>query len=268
MACRDSVVVTPLAQPTHSPEEPVNAFPEIEALFFGVSSAAPAVEQLQHNLSMLEWVCRNKIDPNFWGRYIGGSNSLTKEEAVFIHQMGCKIAPIFNGYDESQMTEQTSGAADAAKAVEAAKELGIKYDTILFLQIPEAFSPSSEYLLGYAKELLQSGFFPGFYGNTDAKDFDFSHQFSRAYQMNSEVFSQCEIWATSPTLPDFNGTTYAHFLHPDIWKPHSPSCITRDRIAIWQYGTKCHPVYNDENTLTSFNLNLVKDVETLTEKLF
>ena len=44
---------------------------------------------------MFEWVIRNKIHPNFWGRNLVGENALTKDEVDFIHSKGCKVAAVY-----------------------------------------------------------------------------------------------------------------------------------------------------------------------------
>ena len=49
----------------------------VSDLIFGVDSASPANVMLQNNLSMLEWVTRNKVYPVFWGRNLNGDGCLT-----------------------------------------------------------------------------------------------------------------------------------------------------------------------------------------------
>ena len=61
----------------------------VEKLLFGVDSEIQANDILQNNISMFEWVIRNKIHPNFWGRNLLGENALTKDEIEFIHSKGC-----------------------------------------------------------------------------------------------------------------------------------------------------------------------------------
>ena len=60
----------------------------VERLLFGVDSEIQANDILQNNISMFEWVIRNKIHPNFWGRNLLGENALTKDEIEFIHSKG------------------------------------------------------------------------------------------------------------------------------------------------------------------------------------
>ena len=71
----------------------------VERLLFGVDSRTPSGTALQNNLTQFEWVVRNKIYPNFWGRNLVGENALTRDEIEFIHSKGCKIAADFGDND-------------------------------------------------------------------------------------------------------------------------------------------------------------------------
>lgn len=55
----------------------------VNRLLFGVDSAIQANDLLQNNIEEFEWIVRNKIYPNFYGRFLTGENCLTKEEIVF-----------------------------------------------------------------------------------------------------------------------------------------------------------------------------------------
>lgn len=271
MACKDAILTINTIQ-TENEVELANTQQSIipdDRLYFGVDSETPTDTLLQQNLSQFEWATINKLYPNFWGRYIGGENALSKEEASFIRKAGCKIAPIFNGYDKANENTITAeqGAIAAKKAFIAASELGFRLGTIIFLEIDEKSNVASEYLQGFAESLLKDGYIPGFYANTDSKSSSFSHQFSRGHGNAPDVFNKCKVWATSPNLPEYFETVDTHTIHPDNWKPYCPSCITRDQIAIWQYGRKCHPVDDDLGNHTFFNVNLIKNTEILVEML-
>ena len=67
----------------------------VNRLLFGVDSAIQANDLLQNNIEEFEWIVRNKIYPNFYGRFLTGENCLTKEEIDFLHSKGCKIAAIY-----------------------------------------------------------------------------------------------------------------------------------------------------------------------------
>ena len=287
MACRDTLnFIQPETAPFPAPavaDENVNEITDTAAandaptniptgspvsnIYFGVDSASPASTNLQHNLTHFEWVLRNKIYPNFWGRYIGGANGITREELDFIHyDIGCKVAALFGDFDAGNVSSEESGQTDGQKAAIAALDLGFYTGNAIFLDIG-ASNISAEYMQGYALALLAVGFKPGFYANTDAH-FGFCHECSRGHQNNPELFSQCLIWATAPNLPEFTATANAHILYPDDWGPYCPSCFRKEQIAVWQYGSNSHPIRDYRGNHTSFNLNIIKDSAIIVEAMF
>lgn len=95
----------------------------VNRLLFGVDSAIQANDLLQNNIEEFEWIVRNKIYPNFYGRFLTGENCLTKEEIDFLHSKGCKIAAIYADEGAKQTEEQ--GTILAKKIDLRAFELGI-----------------------------------------------------------------------------------------------------------------------------------------------
>lgn len=236
-----------------------------DRLLFGADSKMQADDLLQNNIDQFEWVVRNKIYPNFYGRYLTGENCLTREEIKYLHGKGCRIAAIYAGDGEKQTEEQ--GAALAEVAAARATELGIPAGTAIFLELGENEKANRNFMRGYAKALMDAGYTPGFKANTDAK-YLFDREYSRGMQSDREVFEKCLIWAVSPALSEYNGMTTTHLIHPDRWKPYAPSGITRREIAIWQYGRDCHPIEDDNGNMTTFNLNLVRDAQVIIKKMF
>lgn len=237
----------------------------VNRLLFGVDSKIQANDLLQNNIEEFEWVVRNKIYPNFYGRYLTGENCLTKEEIKFLHGKGCKIAVIYTDYGAKQKEEQ--GTLLAKKIDIRALELGIPEGTVIFLELGENETVTRDFMRGFAKALMTEGYTPGFKANTDAK-FAFDREFSRGMQTDKDVFKKCLIWAVSPTVKEYNGITTSHLIHPDNWMPYAPSGITRNEIAIWQYGRDCHPIEDDMGKVTTFNLNLVRNEQVIVDKMF
>ena len=233
-------------------------------LLFGVDSSIQANDLLQNNISMFEWVIRNKVHPNFWGRNLLGENALTKDEIEFIHSKGCKIAAVYNDSGDKQTEEQGKSAGEVAVAL--AFDLEIPQGSAIFLDIGEE-SASKDYLKGFAEELVESGYTPAFKANTDAQ-FDFDREFSRGLQTDREIFEQCLVWAVAPTLSEYDSMTTTHLIHPDNWTPYAPSGIKRKDITVWQYGKDCHPIEDDKGVETAFNINLVRNEKVLIEKMF
>ena len=236
-----------------------------ERLLFGVDSRIQSNDILQNNLTEFEWVTRNKVYPNFWGRYLVGENALTKEEIDFLHSKGCKIAAVYTDKSEKQTEEQ--GRLLAKKIDIRTLELGIPEGTAIFLELGEKETVTRAFMRGFASMLITEGFIPGFKANTDAK-FAFDREFSRGMQFDKEIFRQCLIWAVVPTVKEYNAMTTTHLIHPDRWMPYVPSGLTRKEIAIWQYGRDCHPIEDDMGNMTTFNLNLVRNEQVIVERMF
>ena len=238
---------------------------EVERLFFGIDSQIQSDDVLQNNSTEFEWAVRNKIYPNFWGRNLIGENAITKSEIDFLHSKGCKIAAVYMDSEEKLTEEQ--GQILAKKIDVIALELGIPEGIAIFLEIGENEIVSRDFMRGFASMLISEGFTPGFKANTDAA-FGFDREYSRGIQTDKDIFKKCLIWAVSPSLAEFDRVTTTHLIHPDNWKPFAPSGITRKDIAIWQYGKNCHPIADDSDNETVFNVNLVRDEKIIIEKMF
>ena len=239
--------------------------PATERLLFGVDSRVNADDLLQNNIRQFDWVVRNKIQPNFWGRNIIGDNSLTKREIEFLHGKGCKIAAIYPGTEEKKTEEQ--GQVLARKIDIVAIELGIPDGAAIFLEIGDNETATTAFMRGFATAMMHEGYTPGFKANTDA-NYGFDHDFSRGLQNDREVFSKCLVWAVTPSLAEYQRMTTSHLIHPDNWVPYAPSGITRREIAVWQYGKNCHPIEDDTGKETVFNLNLVRNESVIIDKMF
>ena len=237
----------------------------VDRLLFGVDSKIQADDLLQNNINEFEWVVRNKIYPNFWGRNLTGENCLTKEEIKFLHRKGCKIAAILSSSDAKDTEE--AGKVLAKKADLSAYELNIPEGTAIFLEIADGENVSRDFMKGFAKVLMAEGYTPAFKANTDAK-FSFDREFSRGMQTDKDIFEKCLVWAVAPTLAEYDRITTTHLIHPDNWGPFAPSGITRNDIAIWQYGKECHPINDDSGKETTFNINLVRNSQVIIEKMF
>lgn len=236
-----------------------------ERLLFGVDSQIEANDVLQNNITVFEWATRNKMYPNFWGRNIAGENCLTKAEIDFLHRQGCFVAPTYS--DTSSKDSEEKGKLLAKKVDVIALELGIPEGTAIFLEIGENETVTGEFIKGFGETLALEGYTPGFKANTDAK-FDFDREFSRAVQNNDPLLKKCIIWAVAPSLKEYDRVTTTHLIHPDNWGPFAPSVITRNDIAIWQYGKNCHPINDDAGKETTFNVNLIRDDGVIVKKLF
>jgi len=245
-----------MAENTQPETKEVTKEKAVDRLFFGVDSQIQSDDVLQNNITEFEWVVRNKVYPNFWGRNLVGENCLTKKEIDFLHEKGCKIVAIYNSSDAKQTEEQ--GKIVAKKIDIVAMKLGIPQGTAIFLKIGERENITRDYMRGFAEGLIEEGFTPAFKANTDANISSFDREFSRGLQTDREVFNKCLIWTVSPSLAEYDRVTTTHLIHPDNWIPFAPSGIKREDIAIWQYGRDCHPISDDKGKETTFNVNLIK----------
>lgn len=270
MACKGAKHAKALAEETQvtaveSEMKTVEKQASVDRLLFGVNSTIQANDMLQNNISLFEWVVRNKVYPNFWGRHMVGENALTKEEITYIHAKGCKVAAIYTDPGEKETEDQ--GKIVAKKMDVAAFELGIPEGTAIFFEISDGETAAKDYMKGFARGLIEAGYTPAFKVNTDAM-FDFDRAFSQGLQTDREIFEKCLVWATAPSLEEYDRVTTTHLIHPDNWMPYAPSGITRKDIAVWQYGKECHPINDDAGKETTFNVNLVRDEKVIVEKMF
>lgn len=268
MACRNAYKTKNIIEEVDVAETSISGpvvAKSVTRLLFGVDSEIQANDLLQNNIEEFEWVVRNKIYPNFYGRYLTGENALTKSEIKFLHKKGCKIAAIYA--DGKAKKTEKAGAILAKKIDILAYELGIPEGAAIFLEIGEDEPISRDFMRGFAKSLMAGGYTPGFKANTDAR-FAFDREFSRGMQTDEDVFKKCLIWAVAPTVKEYDGITTTHLIHPDNWMPFAPSGLTRKKIAVWQYGRKCHPIEDDTGKMTTFNLDLVRNEQVIIQKMF
>lgn len=269
MACRDAYKML-TTQTRHTDtvielSEPSTPAQIVNELIFGVDSKVKADTILQNNLTEFDWVTRNKVYPAFWGRNLTGESCLTKDEIEFIHSKGCKIAIIY--HTENLKATESQGKDEASIVLDNLDELDIPNNIAVFLEIDDCEKISSEYMKGFAKVIIANGYVPGFKANTDAR-FCFDREFSRGVQKDRNLFLNCLVWAVAPSLAEYDGITTTHLIHPDNWIPFAPSGITRHDIAVWQYGKDCHPIQDNFERATVFNINLVRNQEIIFEKMF
>lgn len=238
---------------------------ELRTLYFGVNSNTPANTLLQNNISLYSWVTKNKPAPNFWGRKIVGDQALTRDEIEYLHRRGCKVAAIYPL--PMNKTKKSHGIAAAEEAATVAAAIGIGRKSAIFCMVGDDSEVTTLFMKGYAQRILELGYTPAFMANTDA-NFAFDREFCRGWQTDREIFSQCVVWATSPSLKEFNRITTSHLIRPEEWIPFAPSAIKRADIAVWRYGAECHPIDTNDGRLTSFDLDLVLDQETIINLMF
>ena len=232
--------------------------------FFGVDSRVPANNVLQNNLTMFDWVTRNKIQPHFWGRNIFGENALTKEEMIFLKKRGCRIAVIQS--DDHEKNSVETAEYIAKKFIDKCRNLGLRINSAIFLEIDQDEELTAEFMVKFAEVIKSAGYSVGFKANTDAK-YAFDREYSRGMNIASNLLVDCMIWAIAPYVDDYNRITTSHLIQPEEWRPFAPSCTKRKDVAVWQYGVNCHPIDDDMGAETTFNVNLIINHQIIIKKM-
>lgn len=199
------------------------------SLVYGVDSKTPANTKLTNGYTLYDWVMRKSCFPSFWARNISGEDSLKPTEIEFLMEKNCKIGCIFDDLKE-EIISTRNGKDDAARAIEAAKNLGIPQNKgiAIFADIPSDWAVNHNWMMPFAKLILANGYIPGFIGNTDSsKNFNFDRECSHYIQGTKGAHELYAVyWAKEPKY-NFN---------PEVWAPYAPSEILPKDIKLWQYG--------------------------------
>ena len=222
------------------------------ALIYGAESKIPANTRLTNGYHLYDWVMRKSCFPSFWGRTLTGEGALTISEIDFFKKKHCSIALIARDFTEENISSNNA-VDDVLKTIEAAKRLGVPRNKsiALFAEIPETWSVNHNWMLCYAKNLLNNGYIPGFIGNTDSsKNFNFGRQCSHYVQATrGENQLHTIYWAMEPK----------YSFDPEVWGPYAPSELLPQDMHLWQYGTvdfhhiQVHKCYaRDQSVLNAF----------------
>lgn len=197
---------------------------------FGIRSDIPANTKLKNGYVLFDWIMRQRGIPAFWGRSLSGENPLTQSEIDFLKSKDCKIMLIMDDLTEEKISA-TDGTADAVKATDAAKAIGVPQndEIAIFADIKDDWSVNHNWMLSFARTLQLNGYITGFIGNTDSsKNFNFDRQCSHYVQAAIDEFYNNTIYcATEPKLEN----------EPDEWCPYCPSELQPDDIRLWMTGT-------------------------------
>lgn len=190
--------------------------------------------------------------PAFWGRYIGGNYALTSGEAAFLLGCGCKIALIYNGASNSVASVGggfIEGQADATRATQAAQAVGAPAGTSIFVDIEGSWFPTSDWLRGWATQVVANGYTQGFYC-----DATIGSGFEQAYctaQGLEPAVAAALLWSMEPEP----GPQCQPAGQAPAFNPAQPSC--GGNVMLWQYTEDCW-----EDTLghnAGIDMNLATD---------
>lgn len=206
-----------------------------QEILWGVDSATYTTKEIY------ECVVNNYGEPDAWGRYIGSkkgvSSGLDQDEIDFLHEKDIPIIPIYNHFTDA--TGYDNGKNEAKKAIEIAKELGIKEGVYLFADIEPEYPVDFAFIQGWTDQLASSPYKSGIYGVFDEGSNLFK-AFEAAASENDKVADEVVVWTSYPqekvtkkdNAPKFN--------------PEAPKSAN---ALIWQYGLDDETCNIDTNLL-------------------
>ena len=223
--------------------QPVAATPTQQpggkVIYWGVASshAANSTVAVAGTPTLFDFVTQQVRQPQFWGRYIGGSYQLAPEEAEFLFAKGCRILLIYNAALPGG--DYQRGAADAHQAINAAQALGVPSGVALYADIETHILTSPDWLRGWWETMSASVYANpgGFYCNPSSENAaNFNDPYCQAItspanrnadgslRFNPLLFSSAPREGCS-----FDRTSYA---------PLEPACAPGSAV-IWQYALGC-----------------------------
>ena len=112
----------------------------------------------------------------------------------------------------------------------AAMALGVPQNEgiALFAEIQPDWSVNHNWMISYAYALFNTGYIPGFIGNTNSSiNFNFGRQCSHYVQfMKDRAPGRTAYWATEPKEGG----------DPKVWTPYCPSKLTPEQMDLWRKG--------------------------------
>lgn len=191
--------------------------------YFGVDSASPAHQGLGDLIAK-----ELGVYPSVWGRYLhtvpGTCTGLSMEEIAWFHKLHIAIQVIYSKLGPSDVQgSYTDGWAHAQSAINQAAALKISEGTAIFMDIEAGWYPTSNFMEGFADNILRAKYVPGFYGATNSNAFNVPYA-AMAGGKNVVVYaSEWEEYPSQATPPP-----------GPAWSPQYPPGFL-ERVVAWQY---------------------------------
>ena len=203
---------------------------------------------------------KNKKSPDFWGRYIGAANPLTKQEAQFLLQKDCRILVIYNkpgvlnNKTKKPVGTRTDGENAANDAIAAAKKLKIPGKIFLYANIEHWMRPSKDWILGWCLTMYRSQYAGagGFYCNTwDLSHFSIEYKKALKKETTPKILPHhCQLYAQGPHKSGCQG----------IPSNYTPQQMTgQPQPAVWQYAINCEKQKVGGKEIGLYDLDLAND---------
>jgi hypothetical protein len=206
------------------------------AMSWGVDSArTPNSNALDGTVCFDSVTQRAGAAPAFWGRYIGGFYAMTAAEATYLHGKGCSVLLVYNGTSNSAGSVQggfAEGQADGNAAADAATALAVPPGIAIFADVEGSWTPTSDWLRGWATAVTARNFIPGMYANCTP-----GSNFAQAYcvaQAAEPAVAGSLLWSMEPE-PAAAACQAGANAPP--FAPATPGCAAN--VVLWQYTEGC-----------------------------
>jgi len=223
-------------------------------VFWGVDSISRADEQQGAVGTLYEFVVRRMgMQPRFWGRYLG---SVTPAEVGFLHGLGVKVLPIYNGAGPTSVAGgRASGNADAVNAIALATAAGVPANSVVYGDIEPGWNPTADWLLGWWETFGPSPYFDGIYcnpisGNPFRSAFETAFDQRAAQNVTAETF----LWSQQPQVPNLLGNKGCPTGRVARSTGFAPAVPTRsaETVDLWQFKINCLPFPGTPDVATGF----------------
>ena len=176
--------------------------------------------------------------PSFWGRYLpatGNCPGLSESEIQAAHARHMAILSIYNDYDCSNVSGNSTGSSYALSAVQWAWNDIIPQGTAIAIDIepagdacPGAANVDKGFIEGWYDQLKRHGYVPAFYGDT-APDSAFAGAWCAAVAERPDIAPNSYLWSFEPSLIQSHGAQFA-----PVYGPYYSGCA--GHYTVWQYS--------------------------------
>lgn len=233
-----SVLGHPSAQVTQFDLQATSALVRPTRLLWGVDSCQSYTDDPNGGSGLLPQVISTYGTPGFWGRYLpntGNCPGLSGAEIKAAHAHHMAILSIYNDYDCSNVSGNSTGSSYALSAIEWAWNDIIPQGTAIAIDIepagdacPGAANVDKGFIEGWYDQLKRNGYVPAFYGDT-APDSAFAGAWCAAVAERPDIAPNSYLWSFEPSLLQGHGAQQA-----PVYGPYNAGCA--GHYTVWQYS--------------------------------
>ena len=183
--------------------------------------------------------------PQVWFRYIGGEFATDQSEIAWLHSNDCAVGLVYNeAFENDVCGPQSVGEEHARNAIRALKKLGAPAGVTVFCDIESSWSPSAEFIIGWADTLAASPYSPGVYCNPNVTAVQIALSTEAAVSAN---VTNMPIWSAesepggAPTVPAWNPIGYGNFYvgvwqWQENWNGVDCDLVTDNFTGLWEHA--------------------------------